>query len=166
MNRRTFLLSGTALALAGCSFRPLYGTSPAGTDVSGELQSIQIADINNRPGQLVRNQLLSVMSPGSGDAKYTLRLTVASRDISVSSLPGSVTTRSRLQLSGNYVLTDNATGERVNSGNSFSTVGYDQVRQPVADLQAKREATERAAIELAQDIRTRIAAYFATRQTQ
>lgn len=163
LNRRTLLLSCLGLPLAGCSFRPLYGTSPAGTDVSGELSSIQIADVSSRPGQLVRNQLLSVMSPGGGGSKYTLRLSVTSREIFVSNLPGRVTTRSRLQLTGNYVLIDIASGQKINSGNSFSTVGYDQVRQPVADLQAKREATERAAIELAQDIRTRVAAYFATR---
>ena len=49
------------------------------------------------------------------------------------------------------------------SGKSFSNVSYDTVQEPVADLQAAENARERAARELAQDLKIRLSAFFATR---
>ena len=47
-------------------------------------------------------------------------------------------------------------------GKTFSNVSYDDVGQSFADLQAKTNAVERGAHEIALDIRTRLAAHFAS----
>ena len=59
---------------------------------------------------------------------------------------------------------DRSNGEVVTQGKTFSQASYDVIRQPFADLQAETNATERAVHEVSADIRTRIAAYFASRQ--
>ena len=69
--------------------------------------------------------------------------------------------RKRFNLAVHYELVNNSSGAVVYSGDSFSNVSFDTVRQPVADLQAATNAMERAAQEVGQDLRQRIAAYFA-----
>jgi hypothetical protein len=50
----------------------------------------------------------------------------------------------------------------LHSGKTFSQVSYDVVREPFADMQAEANAMERAAHEVSMDIRSRLAAYFAS----
>jgi hypothetical protein len=78
------------------------------------------------------------------------------------SLPG--IKRRRLRLTVSYQLLEAGSGSVVNSGKTFSAVSYDIIREPVADLQAESNATDRAAQEVAADIRTRLAAYMASRR--
>ncbi len=79
----------------------------------------------------------------------------------MSSLPNEPVTRRRLILVAKYKLVDVATGKVAAEGSSQSAVGYDTVREPVADLQAKNAAMQRAALDVAQDVRLRLSAYFA-----
>ena len=71
--------------------------------------------------------------------------------------------RVRLRLTVAYQLIDTGSGSEVNTGKTFSAVSYDVIREPVADLQAEANATNRAAREVASDIHTRLAAYMAGR---
>ena len=73
-------------------------------------------------------------------------------------------TRQAILITTNFELVDRSTGKVVNKGTSFARVPYDVIRQPFADLQAQKDATERAAREVGADIRTRLAAYFAKQQ--
>ena len=50
------------------------------------------------------------------------------------------------------------------SGDSFSNVEFDTVNVPVSDLQAEDAARSRAAKELGQDIRLRLATFLATQK--
>ncbi len=160
-SRRNFVLTASAIALAGCGFRPLYGTGgPAGEPLN--LSVVSVEEQQTRPGQLVRNELLSVMSAET--AAYVLRFKITSSDRPTSSLPGTVTTRYGLTLNATYELVDSATHRKIESGRTFSTVSYDVVRQPVADRQAADAATSRAAIEVANDIRLRVAVQLARLQ--
>ena len=73
-------------------------------------------------------------------------------------------TRQAINLSVSFDLVDKSSGKTVHSGKTFSHASYDVIRQPFADMQAEINATERAAHEVSSDIRTRLAAYFATLQ--
>jgi LPS-assembly lipoprotein len=152
--------------LGGCSYRPLYGSSTENAGVVATLSSIAIAEPTTRVGQIIRNDLISAMRPGnsgSGD-RYTLTLTpeVKSSNVIAKSMPA--TTRQQVRLSVAYDLIDQTTGSSVHSGKTFSQASYDVVRQPFADTQAEADATARAAHEVSADIRTRLAAYFASQQ--
>lgn len=158
------LLLVAALGLAGCGYRPLYGSSAENAGVAATLSSISIPEAEDRVGQLIRNDLISSMRAGKGEDKYTLLLKPAVKKSGVIEKPQPNVTRESVMLSVSYELVDRASGTVVNQGKTFSQASYDVIRQPFADLQAETNATERAVHEVSADIRTRLAAYFATRQ--
>jgi LPS-assembly lipoprotein len=159
LNRRMMLQCMLALPVAGCGFRPLYGQKGSGGDAV-DLSAVTVIGQANRAGQLVRNELLKAMTGAT--ERYILKLTVTEKERAKSTLSGTQTARYELTLNGSYVLTDAQAGGTVSKGASFSTVAYDVVRQPIADTQARDNAVERAAIELASDIRLRVAVYLSS----
>jgi LPS-assembly lipoprotein len=160
---RIFLTLGLCfnlLLMPSCtSFRPLYGKGPTGEGVSTSLSAVAIPEQRTRSAQLVRNELLNSM--GTGTARFTLRLAVTESVAYVSTLTASDVRRQRFNITARYDLLNATTGAVLTSGNSFSNVSFDTVRQPVADLQASNNAMQRAATEVGQDLRQRVAAYFA-----
>ena len=161
MGKTVAILFGFSLLfVSGCAgYRPLYGTGPGGESVVSSLASVSVPEQNMRSAQLIRNELLSTM--GSGASKFTLKMTVSEKTIDVSTLSASNLRRKRFNLMVHYDLLNTTSGAIVTSGDSFSNVSFDTVRQPVADLQAADNAMSRAALEIGQDLRQRIAAYFA-----
>ena len=159
----TILVACAALALAGCGYRPLYGSSVETAGVSASLSSVAIPEADTRLGQLIRNDLLSSMGSGSGGERYTLVLKPTVKRIGVIQKSQPNVTRQAVNVSVSFDLVERATGSTVHSGKTFSQASFDVVRQPFADMQAETNANERAAHEVAADIRTRLAAYFANR---
>jgi LPS-assembly lipoprotein len=125
---------------------------------------VSIPEAEDRVGQLIRNDLLSSMRrrqgrgqvhpppEARGEEERGHRQAAAERH------PGSSPSRSATSWS------TRSSGSIVHSGKTFSQASYDVIRQPFADLQAETNATERAVHEVSADIRTRLAAYFATQQ--
>lgn len=151
------VLLAVGLALAGCNARPLYGTDAQGGSVAFAMANISIPTQDTRAGQLVRNELLSSFS-STGGAQYALRLMPSEKTSSISSLSGQKLERHRYSLNVKYELVTVSGGKVVNEGASFSNVSYDTLQQPIADLQAAENARARAAREVAEDIRLRVAA--------
>jgi LPS-assembly lipoprotein len=153
-----------ALVLAGCGYRPMYGSTATSPGVAGSLSSISIPEPTDRPGQLVRNELISSMQTGRGEDKYMLNLTTTLADNGVILDKQPSVGRQAILITTSYELVDRSTGKILTKGTTFARVPYDVVRQPFADMQAQKDATERAAREVGADIRTRLAAYFAKQQ--
>ena len=145
------LVVAAALLLAGCGYRPLYG-------------SVSIPEAEDRVGQLIRNDLLSSMRAGEGEQKYTLLLKPVVKRSGVIDKPQPNVTRDAITLAVSYELVERSSGTVVHTGKTFSNASFDIIRQPFADLQAETNATERAVHEVSSDIRTRLAAYFAKQQ--
>lgn len=158
-----FLIAGLALGVAGCGYRPLYGKTQTSASVAAELSEIAVAEQSTRAGQLVRNELISSFGPGG--SRYLLKINVVEKTQVISSVSKSVVDRHRYRLNVEYQLVDTGSGKDVASGKSFSNVSYDTVEEPVADIQAADTARERAAKELAQDLKIRLSAFFATRNS-
>jgi LPS-assembly lipoprotein len=152
------------LAVAGCGYRPLYGSASDSAGVTAMMASVAIPPADSRLAQLIRNDLVSSMR-GSSDERYTLVLKPALKKNAIIEKPQPSVTRQSVHVTVSYDLIEQKSGTTVHSGKTFSQASYDLVRQPFADMQAETNATERAAHEVAADIRTRIAAYFAS-QTQ
>jgi LPS-assembly lipoprotein len=156
-------LIGLSLVLSGCNYRPLYGTGADGKGVAVALSGITVEEQRSRAGQIVRNNLIS--SFGGGDSQsFILRLSPEEKSQQVSSLSGQKLERHRYSLKIRYELADAQTGNTLSSGASFSQVSYDTVEQPIADLRAAENARERAARDVAEDIRIRMAAFFSAAQ--
>ena len=158
------LLMAVAMVLAGCGFKPMYGSSPGNAGVSSELAAVVIPEATDRTGQLIRNDLISTMKAGTGGEKYSLSLKIEEKNSGIIKKTLPAVTRQAVNLKVEYELMERATGNIVTSGKTFANVSYDVIRQPFADMQAETDARERAALEVAGDVRTRLAAYFAKQQ--
>lgn len=156
------------VVLGACGFKPLYGTDGTSPGVADDLASVSISDPTDRLSQLIRNDLLSTMRPaGTAEPdRYKLDIVAkASEDKSIEDTSNSRSARrSTVRVTASFTLKDlSGGGKTVYQGKTFSNVSYDDVGQSFADLQARTNAVERGAHEIALDIRTRLAAHFASR---
>ena len=150
--------------LGGCAMRPLYGSASTEGSVPAALESVMIPEADNRLGQLIRNELISGMRPAGSGApdRYTLVINSRQREENSVEEEDSHIARRTVRVNAAFVLKDISSGKPVFQGKTFSVVSYDRTGQSFADLQAFNDAIERAAKVVSDDIRTRVAAYFAT----
>ncbi len=158
------LIAGAAL-LGGCSFKPVYGVSSDGGHVAEELAYVAIPEKRDRLHQLIRNQLLSTMSPAGGPSgnRYILLLAPKLDSNNLVIEPDGDVSRRLYMLSVEYRLIDAASDKVIHQGKTFSHLSYDRVRSEFANVQARSDLRERASIQVADDIRTRLAGFFASR---
>jgi len=158
-----FLLIAASL-VGGCAMRPLYGTASADGNVPEALESVMIPEADNRLGQLIRNDLISGLRPAGSGApdRYVLVINSRSREENAVEEEDSHIARRTVRVNAAFVLKDISSGKPVFQGKTFSVVSYDRTGQSFSDLQAFNNAIERAAKVVSTDIRTRVAAYFAT----
>lgn len=158
------LVLGFAL-LGGCGFKPLYGVTDEGGHVADELSYVAIPEKRDRLHQLIRNQLLSTMSPAGGPNgdRYRLEFVPRVDANNVVIEPDGDVSRRLYKLAVDYRLLDNGSDKVLHQGRTFSHLSYDRVRSEFANIEAEKDIRERASIQVADDIRTRLAAYFASR---
>lgn len=154
--------------LAGCQARPLYGEASGTKD---RLAAVSFAPANDRITQVVRNNLIFLASGGAGEpatAQYNLKMIVSSSASSTEVENYDLTSRTnnnydgpypgRIVMNGQYVLTRISDGQILRSARRSVTAQADLPQQEFAKIRAIRDAENRAARELAEIIRTDIAA--------
>ncbi len=158
-----------ALALGACNIRPLYGTSPAGTQAEiNELRTIYIPPLKTRAGQVLRNELLFAFAADSLPGplhvyELAISLNRSSSELIVVQHRGAPQSQA-LQMRVAYRLTETKSGVVVHKGNSFAQASWNWSGQRFANERAERDAETRAAKVIAEDLRTRIAAQFARKR--
>lgn len=159
---RPALLLLMGLALASCAFQPLYGTRGSQGATAQATSQVEISTPDNRLGQLVRNELAFLMGESSGAARYHLDVELSPGEVALfANTTGRVTSYS-YRLTGNWRLRDSESGEILTHGRSQAAASYNQTDQPFANIRAKRDAEERTARQVAEDISTRVSAHIAT----
>lgn len=156
------LAAGLALALlAGCGFQPLYGPRDGGS-ATDKLAAIKILRIPDRAGQQVRNFLLDRLNPRGPAAKdlYSLAVTLTEGRQDLAIRKDETATRANLTVSAQYSLIEIATGKEIFRANSTVTTSFNIVRSDFATVSAENDARRRAAREVSDDIRTRLALFF------
>ncbi|HXZ22750.1 MAG TPA: LPS assembly lipoprotein LptE [Pseudolabrys sp.] len=166
-----FALAGLT---AGC-FEPLYADrpTPAGTaSLPNQLRSVDVASIDApsgsrlaRIGVGLRNELIYDLTGGSGGIAPTHRLDVklvASQYQVIVDINTARPDVNNYAIDATYVLTDLATGKPVIRGQTFSRVSYNipGQEQRFAGDRGLRDAENRAAKVIADNIRSRLASYF------
>ena len=162
---RVVALALAALAAGACGFQPLYGSRLTG-DVPAELAQIKVTPIPDRAGQQLHNHLLTMLNPdGRPDkARYVLTTRISESLSSLGVRKTAFATRANLELRASYALNAVATGKSVFNGQSAVTVSYDILDSEFATLMTEKEARSRAARELSQEIRIRLATFFAAQE--
>ena len=164
-----------AVMVSGCQVRPLYGTSTGEfgsttSPVAAELAAIDLDSISSRyanddAARVLYNELTFNFERGAGSPakKYRLKvlMDVSSAEVGIeqfADVPSAYTTT----MNSTFVLSDIATDETLMTGRSFKSASYDFSDQRFANTRAYRDAQERVAKSVADDIAARISGYFAS----
>ncbi len=175
--KRRVLRAAAALAiaaLAGGCFQPLYGEhSPMGGPVlRDQLSAVDIMQIEAPKGSdearlavEIRNALMFDFSGGGSAAPPTHRLKIAISSTRASIIVDVHTSRPDIEnygINASYSLTEIATAKVVVTGQTFARVSYDipGQAQRFARLRGLRDAENRAAKVIADNVRSRLASYF------
>jgi LPS-assembly lipoprotein len=166
-----------ALAFAGLAagcFQPLYGQfSTNGTPLMREqLSAVNVEQISapkgtdeSRLAVEIRNALLFNLTGGGAEAPPTHRLKISISTQQAAVIVDIQTSRPDVQITGinaTFTLTEIATNKIVVTGQTFSRVSFDAPgqQQRFARLRGLRDAEDRAAKVVADNITSRLASYF------
>ena len=146
-DRRT-LLTGAAAALAGCGFAPVYG--PGGG--AARLQdNVALPEPGDEFGYIFNRRMEARLGRGTGGA-YLLDRTLRTGRAGLGGTSAGVTTRIRLDGSADFTLRDAGTGAALVTGTTTAATGYSATGSTVATLAAERDAVERLASILADQV--------------
>lgn len=152
------------LTLAGCGFRPLYGTASIPGGAESAFGSIRIAPVaptndSDRIGYLLSDALdRAIHTPGHHEAaRYELKLTLTDERRGLSIQDDSSTTRYNYRLTADWTLTPLGSSAALASGRAETTASYNVVDSQYATLIARKDAEDRAAREISEQIKLRLA---------
>jgi LPS-assembly lipoprotein len=169
---RLLAVAALAALTAGC-FQPMYAERGDGTPgLREKLMGVELPPINKpnasreaRVGVEIRNALaFKLYGSATGmppTHKLDIRFTTSRSSLIVSAATG-LPTSENLGIDAQYNLIDVATGKSVMTGSTFSRVSYDMPGsyQRFSRNRAVRDAEDRAANEIAENITTRLASFF------
>ncbi|WP_448028683.1 LPS assembly lipoprotein LptE [Bradyrhizobium liaoningense] len=169
---RLLAVAALAALTAGC-FQPMYAERTDGTPgLREKLMGVELPPINKpnasreaRVGVEIRNALAFKLYGTATGMPPTHRLDirfVTSRSSLIVSATTGLPTSENLGIDAQYNLVDVATGKSVMTGSTFSRVSYDMPGsyQRFSRTRAVRDAEDRAANEIAENISTRLASFF------
>jgi LPS-assembly lipoprotein len=156
------LLAQAPIGGSGC--RSLYTPDASGATASDKLKDVDFAPIPGRVGQRIRNDLIFERA-GGGYAKTSApqyRLEVVELQESLTSalvdIQGRVSCATyAVQVS--FRLIDAKKKKVVFQGASHARAAFDRFDSPDANVRAREDAENRAARAIAEDLKTRLAAY-------
>lgn len=166
--RRAMVIAAVALAtgLSACSdgtgFRPLYASKEFGGSGARErFAAVDVAPIPGRVGQQIRNELIFESSGGGNRPPQVYRLEVAIREsVAATRVRLDATSASQIyKLDANYRLIRLDDKSVVAEGKSASRAAFERVTSIFANVRARRDAEDRAARTLAEELRTRLMAH-------
>ncbi len=152
-NRRFFLVG--AVALAGCGFTPAYGPNGSARALQG---AVLVQSPDSEDSYLMTRQLEDRLGRAAAPRfGLTYSLDFVEERMAISST--NITTRFNVAGKATYALTDLATEEVLTTGTVNSFTGYSTTGSTVATLAAERDARERLAVILADQLTARLVAF-------
>ena len=148
--------------LGGCGFKPLYG-SHAGAVSQARLAQVRLAPLRDRVGQLVHIRLSKTMHP-TGKPKrpvWELGMDLKMTTVDLGIRKDETATRANLTLDSRFKLTRLDTNRVVFSGRAVISNSYNILESRFGTVASRNDAMARAARELADNIKTRVALFLA-----
>lgn len=154
------------LFVAACGFSPVYGTLGTGSDYGNEdlLTYIQIENIPDREGQILRNELIDRFYRNEGrplNPQFTLsvvELRENKTDLDITETSDS--TRGQIRMDARIILSDRRTGEQLMERKVLAISSYNILGSEYATRVSERNNRENALKNLARQIENHIALYF------
>ncbi len=164
-------MAAAVALLGGACIQPLYGQRGATGGVSpvaASLAAIEIEPATNRVDQQLRNSLIFAFTGGGAAPAPMYRLKISASESVQSAVVDPFTSRPTTEtyaLNTTFTLTEMGPGgKNIFTGRAFGRASYDRSRQRFASLRARRDAEDRAADVVAQQITTQLGGLFATRR--
>lgn len=158
-------------AVTACGFEPLYVEKKHtnrwyfdgdfDTSITQEMAAIKIEPISDRFGQMIRNNLIDLLTPNGmpEKPKYRLFVSLTGKTTSDQALRSDITaTRKMVRYTVSYYMTKDA--ERLVQGSSLAYASYDILANPYSTTMAQKKGDADAARIIADDIALRLGAYF------
>lgn len=166
-SRRALLLL-PLLLVGACGFSPMYARDDAAGGNPGtraELAGIEVRPEIDRLHHIVRNELIERLNPrGETPARsYELILSVTEARGAVLVTRQETVNRYNLNMSGGWILIDRRDGRELARGSVSSIAAYNVLRSEFGNVASENDARQRAARDMADSIRLRLAAYFGRR---
>jgi len=169
---RLFAVAAAAALTAGC-FQPMYAERSAGTPgLREKLMGVELPPVNKpnasreaRLGVEIRNALAFKLYGNATGMPPTHRLVIrfsTSRSSLMVDPNTALPSSENYSLDAQYNLVEIVSNKSVMTGTTFSRVSYDipGQLQRFARARAVRDAEDRAAQEIAENIQTRLASFF------
>ena len=159
------LVASALCLLTACGFHPVYGGHGSdGSPVAEQLNQVAIDPIPDRPGQMLRNDLIDRMygkgRPAQPIYHLSIKLRVIDEDIGV--LANGTTSLADVHVIGDYALKD-ASGKTVANGTVESLSSYDKLTSIYSSLAGHDSAAERSVREVSEQLTARLSLYFSER---
>jgi len=164
-------LIAIGMLLAGCGFRPLYGSGdmPKGA-MQADLRSIYVEPISERIGYQMRTRMTDLLD-GKGEpagARYHLRILLSTKAEAIgvqsqttsTGVTQTAITRYNDTIKAEYELMDAKSGATVTKGVETGLSAYNVLSSPYATLTVQQDADRRAAEDIADRIRIDLAVWF------
>lgn len=154
--------------LSGCQFQPLYGN---GNNLAGgqsaSLSGLYIEEVDTRAGQQVRNHLIFLLNGGASPFQptHSVKLRVNAIDTTLAGAVANLdsnqigNTAGNVRVSVSYEIFDVGSKEIIYRGQREARASYDKTSQSFATERARRDAENRAAREVAEQLRFAIASH-------
>ena len=153
-----------AAALTACGdagFRPLYGSTAAGGYVPERMKQVDFAPIPGRVGQRIRNDLIFQTTGGRDSLPPQYRFEVVLKENLISTLvdlkgeaAGAVYT-----VEASFRLIDSRDKQVLFQGSSHGRASFERFESIYSNVRAREDAENRVARTIADDLKTRLAAY-------
>ena len=166
--RQAFLGVGLAIiaapTLSACQFQPLYGTTSSGRDLRHVMKAVEVARIPGRVGQQLRNELIFTTTGGGypADPEYDLLIVIRESVTNILVERTGDAQGKQYNLDANFQLVRRSDKEVVLKGTSTSRAAFDKYEPIYSNVRAERDAENRAARHVADNIKTRIAAFLSS----
>jgi LPS-assembly lipoprotein len=158
---RAFFLLLASFFVAGCGFHPIYGSRTGKPEVMAELNNVEIENIADRHGQILRNDLIDLMyTQGRPQSpKYHLAIKIKGAEENLGILQDAVTTLTELTLTATYTLIDQ-NGRPLVTATAHSVSSFSQIPEQYATLAGENDAYQRTLNEVSIQIVNRLSLYF------
>jgi LPS-assembly lipoprotein len=155
-----------ACPLASCGFEPLYARNDRGASPVEDLAAIQIDQIPNRSGQILRTYLRDGLNPNNvtTPSRYRLRVILVEPRQELALQRNDTVARYGYGVGASFVLVD-ANGRGLVSGSATLSTNYEVSDSQFATLSSLYDARDRAMQQISDDIRDQLAVYFRGRPT-
>ena len=148
-------------ALSGCGFQPMLAKTHGTSSLSDNLSKIKVGTIDNRSGQVLRNDLIDTLTPQGEPERpeYVLYVRIQEPQQNLAFQRNNSVTNVGYGINAYWQLVDNK-GSNVFTSSSTASQQYTLSNSQYASSVSAQNTRDQILNDISQDIRNQLARYF------